>query len=110
MVSDPKAVASTPMPKQYGKNKIDWSSRTLTSVAETVGNTPLVRLRNISVARRSEILMKLEWYGPAGSLKDRIYLHMFQKAEVSRRVTSWCDGGRMLHRGCPHRLCLCQGN
>jgi hypothetical protein len=100
MVSDPKAVASTTDAEAIRKNKIDWSSRTLTSVAETVGNTPLVRLRNISVARRSEILMKLEWYGPSGSLKDWIYLHMFQKAEGSRRVTSWSDGGRMLHSGC----------
>jgi cysteine synthase A len=27
--------------------------------------------------------MKLEWYGPTGSVKDRIYLHMFQRAEQS---------------------------
>jgi hypothetical protein len=110
MVSDPKAVASTTDAEAVQKNKIDWSSRTLTSVAETLGNTPLARLRNISAPRGSEILMKLEWYGPSGSLKDRIYLHMFQKAEGSRRVTSWCDCARMLHRECRHRLCLCQGN
>jgi cysteine synthase A len=29
-----------------------------------------------------EVFLKLEWYGPTGSLKDRIYLHMFERAEA----------------------------
>jgi hypothetical protein len=65
MVSDPKAVASTTDAEAIQKNKIDWSSRTLTSVAEAVGNRLLVRLRDIIVARGSESLMKLEWYVPS---------------------------------------------
>jgi cysteine synthase A len=28
------------------------------------------------------VYLKLEWYGPSGSLKDRIYLHMFERAEA----------------------------
>lgn len=66
-----------------GKNEIQWSSydRALSSLTEAVGRTPLVRLGRIDAPASPQILMKLEWYGPTGSLKDRIYLHMFEQAE-----------------------------
>jgi cysteine synthase A len=54
----------------------------LPSVAAAVGNTPLVRLHRITAGVRPPILVKVEWYGPTGSLKDRIYLHMFERAEA----------------------------
>jgi cysteine synthase len=54
----------------------------LPSVAAAVGNTPLVRLHRITTGVRPPILVKVEWYGPTGSLKDRIYLHMFERAEA----------------------------
>jgi cysteine synthase A len=41
----------------------------------------MVRLRRVGSELDAAILMKLEWYGPSGSLKDRIYLHMFEEAE-----------------------------
>jgi cysteine synthase A len=53
----------------------------LPSIAQAVGRTPLVRLSRVTAAT-PPILLKLEWYGPSGSLKDRIYLHMFERAEV----------------------------
>ena len=54
----------------------------LSSVAEAVGRTPLVRLNRITRDVRPAIYVKIEWYGATGSLKDRIYLHMFERAEA----------------------------
>src|SRR5437016_7360054 len=54
----------------------------LASIAEAVGRTPLVRLNRVTAAVKPEVLLKIEWYGPTGSLKDRIYLHMFERAEA----------------------------
>jgi cysteine synthase A len=53
----------------------------LPSIAAAVGRTPLVRLGRVA-AGGPPIYLKLEWYGPSGSLKDRIYLHMFERAEA----------------------------
>ena len=41
----------------------------------------MVRLQRVCSGIDAEVLMKLEWYGPSGSLKDRTYLHMFEEAE-----------------------------
>ncbi|MBI4609976.1 MAG: PLP-dependent cysteine synthase family protein [Candidatus Rokubacteria bacterium] len=62
---------------------IQWSAyaRALGRLTEAVGRTPLVRLRRVPGDVAPAILVKLEWYGPTGSLKDRIYLHMFERAE-----------------------------
>ena len=46
-----------------------------------IGRTPLVRLQRVTPAG-VEILAKVEWYGPTGSVKDRIYAHMLGCAEV----------------------------
>jgi cysteine synthase A len=54
----------------------------LPSIAGAVGRTPLVRLHRVTAGLACTVLLKLEWYGPTGSLKDRIYLHMFAQAEA----------------------------
>jgi cysteine synthase A len=61
-----------------------WDSyrSALGSIAQAVGRTPLVRLNRVTGGARPPIYLKLEWYGPSGSLKDRIYLHMFDRAEA----------------------------
>ena len=66
-----------------GGRAVEWGryGRVLGSITEAVGRTPLVRLNRIPPAGGPEIYVKLEWYGPSGSLKDRIYLHMFEQAE-----------------------------
>ena len=58
-------------------------SSTCTSVLDAIGRTPLVQLNRVTGDIDSRILVKLEWYGPSGSLKDRIYLRMFEQAERS---------------------------
>jgi cysteine synthase A len=62
---------------------IPWAryGRALDSIAEAVGRTPVVRLHRVVNDVGPPIFAKLEWYGPSGSLKDRIYLHMFNRAE-----------------------------
>ena len=61
----------------------DWSryAKALPSIAAAVGTTPLVRLGRITAGVEPAIYVKVEWYGATGSLKDRIYLHMFEQAE-----------------------------
>jgi cysteine synthase A len=50
-------------------------------VTELIGNTPLVRIRNLARGAGAEILAKLEFYNPAHSVKDRIGLAMIEAAE-----------------------------
>lgn len=61
----------------------DWSAyaRTLPSMLDAVGHTPLVRLNRVAPPG-VELLAKVEWYGPTGSTKDRIYRHMIERAEA----------------------------
>ena len=62
---------------------IAWSryARALPGIAAAVGATPLVRLNRVTRGVRPPLYVKVEWYGATGSLKDRIYLHMFERAE-----------------------------
>jgi cysteine synthase len=53
----------------------------LPSIAAAVGRTPLVQLNRVTAGVKPPLYIKLEWYGASGSLKDRIYLHMFERAE-----------------------------
>ena len=59
------------------------------------GRTPLVRLHR--VAPDIELFAKVEWYGPTGSVKDRIYAHMLAKAEAEGRPASRHDDHRVHH-------------
>jgi cysteine synthase B len=54
---------------------------------ELVGNTPLLRLRNIvSQSSRVEIYAKAEWFNPGGSVKDRPALGMILDGERTGRL------------------------
>jgi len=56
------------------------------NVAETVGNTPLVRLQRIGHDLSAEILLKLEFFNPLNSVKDRIGKAMIEAAEADGRL------------------------
>lgn len=51
------------------------------TLADFVGNTPLVRLQKLNPNSSNTILLKLEGNNPAGSVKDRPALNMIQAAE-----------------------------
>jgi cysteine synthase len=53
------------------------------SVLELIGNTPMVRLNKITAGTGSEILVKLEYMNPSGSLKDRIAVEMIDRAAAA---------------------------
>ena len=60
----------------------DWaaSREPAGSLLDAIGRTPLVRLAR--VAPDVELFAKVEWYGPTGSVKDRIYAAMLTRAEA----------------------------
>lgn len=60
---------------------VDWAARAgiADNIVATAGLTPLVRLSRVSTAR-AEIVGKLEYFGPSGSVKDRAVAHMVRRA------------------------------
>lgn len=51
------------------------------NVLETIGRTPLVRLNKVTEGLNAEILVKLEYFNPLSSVKDRIGRAMVEAAE-----------------------------
>ena len=51
------------------------------NITELVGNTPLVRLNRLTEGCAAEVVAKLEYWNPAGSVKDRIGVAMLDAAE-----------------------------
>src|ERR687898_721076 len=52
-----------------------------TSTLEAIGDTPVVRLRRLAPPGGAEVLVKLEYFSPTGSYKDRMALAMIEGAE-----------------------------
>ncbi len=59
------------------------NAKIYSSVVESVGNTPLVRLNKISAGNGSEIFLKCEFRNPIFSVKDRIANAMISAAEAA---------------------------
>lgn len=51
------------------------------SILETIGETPIVKLNKLVPENRAEVYVKLEFFNPGGSVKDRIALNMIEAAE-----------------------------
>jgi len=58
-----------------------FSNKIINNVTELIGHTPLVRLNRIVNGNMADILAKLEYFNPSGSVKDRICLEMIEDAE-----------------------------
>jgi cysteine synthase A len=56
------------------------------SILNAIGSTPLVRLNKITEGLQSEIYVKLEYYNPTGSYKDRMALAMLEEAEKQGKI------------------------
>jgi cystathionine beta-synthase len=52
------------------------------TILETVGNTPMVRLRHVAAECAATVLAKVESFNPGGSVKDRIAVAIVQEAEA----------------------------
>ncbi len=78
-ISEIKTLAAT---KTWGRGRV------YDSIAETIGHTPLVRLSKIMAAAKSkaDILMKLEFFNPLSSVKDRIGVAMIDSLEAQGRI------------------------
>jgi len=55
--------------------------RILDNITQTIGGTPLVRLTKVGKDLRADLVGKLEFFNPCGSVKDRIGLAMIEDAE-----------------------------
>ncbi|MBQ7917067.1 MAG: cysteine synthase A [Firmicutes bacterium] len=64
-------------------------SRIYTSADELIGKTPLLELTHMekTLGLKARILAKLEYFNPAGSVKDRIAKAMIEDAEASNKLT-----------------------
>lgn len=54
-------------------------SKHYNSIIDLIGNTPLLELKNISIPNNNRILVKCEFYNPAGGVKDRIAMYILDK-------------------------------
>ena len=57
------------------------------NITELIGNTPLVRLNRINQGSAAEVVLKLEYFNPAHSVKDRIGVAMINAAEDQGLLT-----------------------
>ena len=57
------------------------------SVTELIGNTPLLKLNRVVPEDAADVYVKLEFFNPAGSVKDRVALAMIQAAEAAGKLT-----------------------
>ncbi len=53
----------------------------MTTILDTVGNTPMIKLQHFGKDLNAEIWVKLEYFNPTSSLKDRTAKYMIEKAE-----------------------------
>ncbi|WP_204520107.1 cysteine synthase A [Brevibacillus fulvus] len=60
--------------------------RVANSIIELIGSTPLVKLNRIVDDQSADIYLKLEFYNPGSSVKDRIGLAMIEAAEKEGRI------------------------
>ena len=58
------------------------------NVQELIGKTPLMEIENIAKTEglKATVLVKLELFNPAGSVKDRVALHMIEDAEAKGKI------------------------
>jgi cysteine synthase A len=76
-----KATAKKPT-RQIGRGRV------FESITEAIGDTPLVRLRRLPEMQgvKARILAKLEYFNPAGSVKDRIGVAMIDAMEAAGTI------------------------
>jgi cystathionine beta-synthase len=56
------------------------------SILDTVGDTPLIRLARIGAGLTPQIVAKVEYFNPGGSIKDRVAMRLVEAAEQDGRL------------------------
>lgn len=51
------------------------------NIYELIGNTPIIKLNKLTSSKDADVFLKLEWFNPGGSIKDRIAISMVEAAE-----------------------------
>lgn len=62
--------------------------RIYSDITKTIGQTPLIQMRKIGKGLPGNLLLKLEFFNPLSSVKDRIGLAMIEKAELKGTLKS----------------------
>ncbi|MGA0598586.1 cysteine synthase A [Enterovirga sp. CN4-39] len=78
-----------------GEHRTRGRGRVYGSITETIGDTPLVRLDRLAKQKgvKAEILLKLEFFNPIASVKDRIGVNMIDALEASGQLK---EGGTLI--------------
>ena len=65
-------------------SEVNWdhNRQAQDNILDSIGRTPVVRLQRVSADVSADIYVKLEYFSPSGSLKDRIYKAMITEAET----------------------------
>jgi cystathionine beta-synthase len=56
------------------------------SIIETIGNTPLIKLNKVAQGVKGTVLVKVEYFNPGNSMKDRIAIKIVEDAERDGRI------------------------
>lgn len=62
-------------------------SNVFNNISEAIGNTPLVKLNNLTNENSADVYVKLEYMNPGSSVKDRIALAMVEAAEAAGKLS-----------------------
>ncbi len=62
------------------------SDKIYNSILDTIGHTPILKLNRVVPEDSADVYVKLEFFNPGGSIKDRIALAMVEKAEKEGKL------------------------
>jgi cysteine synthase A len=82
-MTDATEIKTLKATKSWGRGKV------YADITETIGHTPLVRLGRIAkdAGAKADVLMKLEFFNPLSSVKDRIGVSMIDVLEAEGKIT-----------------------
>ncbi len=68
--------------------EVECRGKIYNNIWETIGNTPLVRIPRLSAEHgvKADILLKLEFFNPLSSVKDRLALSMIEAGEAAGKI------------------------
>jgi cysteine synthase A len=83
MTTDATEIKTLKATKSWGRGKV------YSDITETIGHTPLVRVARIAkeAGAKADVLMKLEFFNPLSSVKDRIGVSMIDVLEAEGKIT-----------------------